>query len=288
LCDVAFTGTCMNFCTYTQGGYGNSGGVHSNGLTTTQTLDSLMQSGPIVIGGGAGNCGFQVLTTNCVLGILPGGGPSVPLAQNFSLNCGQELNNALAAQLVTVLLNIRYNDEFNNADLGAAPLSCLFTGPQIDALALDADATVDDLVTLANDYLGSICNGSSYPNGFGGTITSALSAINEYWHDCQNQNACIPGPNNLGNEGDGLNGMIIYPSPATDQVFVKFDLEGTSELKLRLFASDGKLVRTMDLVTKAGENLIEIDLAGLASGIYWINVAGADMAKTKPFTIVKP
>ncbi len=75
----ADTSDCGAFCTYTQGAYGNAGGMHSNGLNTTQTLDSLLQSGPIVIGGGANNCGFQVTTSTCILGILPAGGPSQPL-----------------------------------------------------------------------------------------------------------------------------------------------------------------------------------------------------------------
>ncbi|MCE7925240.1 MAG: HYR domain-containing protein [Haliscomenobacteraceae bacterium CHB4] len=189
--DTSLCNTCKAFCTYTQGAYGNAGGIHSNGLNTSETLDILLMAGPIVVGGGSGNCGFEVATTQCVLDILSAGGPSDPLPQNYTLDCTQALDNNLAGQVIALQLNIRYNLEFNDGlDLGAAALSCALTPDQIEELDLDSEATVNDLLALSNLYLASICNGSIYPGGFGGLLASATTAINEFWDECQQQ----PGP----------------------------------------------------------------------------------------------
>jgi hypothetical protein len=288
-CDVAFVAPCGNFCTYTQGGYGNAGGTHSNGLNTTQTLDSLLLSGPIVIGGGTGDCGFAVATTDCVLGILPAGGPSVPLPADFALDCDEAMNNTLAGQLVTLELNIRYNAFFNDADYGAFGLSCVLPPSVMVGLGLGPDATVDDLAELGNQYLASICNGINYPPGFGGQINAAVTALNEAWHDCEIADPCTdPVEPGVDPGEEDPRDWVLYPNPTYDRINLRFSMDGETELQLRFFASEGKLIKTMKVQTVEGQNLVEIDLTEFATGVYWVNITGENIAETIGFAVIRP
>lgn len=82
---------------------------------------------------GTGGCGLQISSTDCVLGVLPAGGPSIPLPQNYVLDGTQSIKNTLVGQLITLVLNVRYNEVFNSGlHLGALELGCLFTTQELD------------------------------------------------------------------------------------------------------------------------------------------------------------
>ncbi len=290
LCDVSYTGSCQAFCTYTQGAYGSAGGNHSNGMNTTETLDILLESGPIVIG--EGTCGFEVSTTACVLGILPAGGPSVPLDEDYVLDCTETIDNTLVGQLLTLQLNLLYNLEFNDGlDLGAVDLTCLFPAGQIDDLGLTSSSTVNDLIALANEFLGSNCNGNTYPNGFGGDLTSALGALNERWDECQQTDPCTgeivdPGANS-GSGSGALEALRIYPNPAITLVNVEFIAKAKSTSRIRLFNSEGRFIKEFETDIKEGENKILIDVSQFAAGVYWMDMTNTEFKLTERLVIIR-
>ena len=293
-CAVQISGSC--FCTYTQGFWGNGKGK-ANGLTGEQILDTLMNLGGIVVGDGS-NCGFTVTTRQCILGIIPGGGTSVPLSKNYQLDCGQKIKNTLVGQLIALQLNIRYNKHFRNLNLDGFTLtgSCVLTADQVKGLGLKPTSTVTDLIQLANNFLSAICKDTTYANGFGGQLTTALTAMNEYWDECKNNDPCKsslwPGDGAVQGRADDestnpLGALSLAPNPAYSILNVSFLAEGSAPVEIRIFDGKGRLILTKPVIASAGENAVTLDVSGMDSGIYWLSLANNKAVLTKRFVVFR-
>lgn len=295
-CAVQVSGSC--FCTYTQGFWGNGKGK-ANGLTGEQILDTLMKQGSIVVGDGS-NCGFTVTTRQCVIGILPGGGPSLPLSKNYALDCTKEIKNTLVGQLIALQLNIRYNEHFRDLNLDGFTLSgsCVLSTDKVKALGLNANSTMSDLIDLSNEYLAATCNDTTYANGFGGQLTEALTAMNEYWDECKNNDPCDetpfgPDDNLVQGRGEGkvftnqLGTLSLAPNPAFSVLNVGFMAETPARVEIRVFDGKGRLIYTKPVDASTGENVIPIDVTGLDSGVYWLSLANDLTNLSKRFVVFR-
>ncbi len=290
-CSITYAGAC--FCTYTQGFWGNAMGK-ANGLTTSQILDTLFKVGGPVFVGDSVNCGFKVTNKQCILGILPGSGPSNPLSKNYVLDCSKKIKNTLVGQLIALQLNIRYNGYFRKINLNDLVLanSCALSPDQVKALGLQPSATVADLILLANNFLSSNCKGKIFPNGFGGSLTAALTALNEYWDECRIDHPCQDSVSNdrgrmiaENQSGSGFESVKIAPNPASSILHVDFYLEAPSPVLLRIFDVEGHLVKIMELDTQAGENSTAIDIASLKSGVYWLSLTNKERVLSRRFVV---
>ncbi len=117
-------------CTYTQGYYGNPGGISCSGTPTNNSFTtagliahSLANLGGTLTVGCTGINGHSVTINNnatdiaCVIEVLPGGGASgaLPLGNNSICNLpasllkNDRINNALLAQTITLALNMGIN-----------------------------------------------------------------------------------------------------------------------------------------------------------------------------------
>ncbi|MBK6932132.1 MAG: T9SS type A sorting domain-containing protein [Saprospirales bacterium] len=287
---VTFSGAC--FCTYTQGFWGNPNGK-ANGLTSTQILDTLMKYGPILVGDGQ-NCGFAVATTSCVLGILPGGGPSTPLDKGYKLVCNKAIKNTLVGQLVALQLNIRYNAHFRDLHLESMVLaeSCAVLPAQLTALGLADTSTVLDLIKLANTFLSSKCTGKTYANGYGGQLTTALTALNEYWDECKSEIPCeeeepVSGERTSGVMTASQGAVRIAPNPAFSIVSIRFEAATEGAVNLRIFNTAGRLMDSRILRIQNGENTTVIDVSGYGPGMYWVSLYNDEMAVQERFVVYR-
>ncbi|MBK9338335.1 MAG: T9SS type A sorting domain-containing protein [Lewinellaceae bacterium] len=292
-CSVSFTGACI--CSYTQGFWGNSNGK-ANGLTTSQILDTLMQQGPILVGDGT-NCGFGISTRQCVLNILPAGGPSNPLAKNYVLNCNTTIKNTLVGQLIALQLNLRYNTHFRKLNLGSIILaeSCALTSDQVKALGLGVDtATIQDLIERTNRFLSSNCTGETFAKGFGSLLTNALTVLNEYWHECRIDVACeeadgigILEERSADQESGLSDEVLLAPNPAFASLTVTFKVKTIGNMQLRVFDSEGKLVKVVQTETTLGSNRTVLDVSGMAPGMYWISLISNEQSVSKRFVVYR-
>ncbi|MEN8251194.1 MAG: hypothetical protein ABFS32_19835, partial [Bacteroidota bacterium] len=213
---------CPYWCTYTQGFYGNPGGLTCWGQSTTSLITELLAT-ELVIGCDDGTPDFtiEVEDFQCVLDLLPGGGPSKALwtspangtcgNPNFAVSnkIPQYAKNALVAQAITLSLNLREGAGWGLGNLPmydgllrtTAMINCdpniipdpysinpdIWTDYQFDdeimcQLINDyGDPTVYDLLDLANRAL---C-GEGFSNSFLGMITEAITAINEGFDECR-------------------------------------------------------------------------------------------------------
>jgi hypothetical protein len=76
--------------------------------------------------------------------------------------------------------------------------------------------------------------------------------------------------------------MHVFPNPATEAVKVNYILPAASDVTLNMYSIDGVLVRSEYLGNKpGGSNQAELDIDGLAPGIYLVSVQTQSGVSTK-------
>ena len=201
------------FCTYTQGYYGNKGGLscfQGQKITTKGLIQKALLSGPIVLGKASLNKTFTVSysAADSVIMILPGGGPSNALAYTgnrtpstlpSSMLKNGRIYNGLLAQTLTLALNMRVNEGLGDFELlsekylmtqdkagcgSDSVKKCAYHSYRLNnrvVQALGAENTVSGLMDIANKALaGVLPNGLSYSD-----ITSAVDLINNAFDGCR-------------------------------------------------------------------------------------------------------
>jgi len=191
------TGGCKPLCTAPQTTWGNVAGM-INGMSTTEAIKQLVAKyGPLR----AGKLGktIEVSSSTCVQNMLSFYGNTNQFGPgNFEfgtfndcqltsplLNTDGTLKSKLASNVLAMQLNIWYNQEFNERDLGVQALSTIplsLVAPEVVSKLEENHENVQGLLNLSNDYLADV---GFYLPGFGNLINEALDHVNNYWQNCQ-------------------------------------------------------------------------------------------------------
>jgi hypothetical protein len=78
---------------------------------------------------------------------------------------------------------------------------------------------------------------------------------------------------------------MVFPNPASDQVFIQIQSGSTAEVAVELYDLRGRLLLSRPAQLLAGANQLEFDIRQLAAGAYVIRIVGLD--GIPPFTIIK-
>ncbi|MBK8556172.1 MAG: hypothetical protein IPL65_10585 [Lewinellaceae bacterium] len=164
------TGGCKPLCSFPMETWGN-GSANIGGLQAQKVVKKLLETfGPLTVG----RANRTIATTDfeCVFALLPGAGPNAEFTiGNFEatvengcslpaylMNFDGSLANSLAAQTMTLQLNIWYNIQYNERQLGYQPISglpsCIFSEQILSELG--PNATIQNLLQLANNYLAGV------------------------------------------------------------------------------------------------------------------------------------
>jgi hypothetical protein len=309
---------CLN-CTLTQGFYGNEGGVYCDEYTTPDLLDHLLGLGPLTIGRPDMNRSFTIQPDegDCIIQVLPGGGPSKKLKNGnggFNANCvpsniqynnGQDrLRNSLAAQTITMALNLRLDESLGELSLlaqcfstyestscdpdlampvpGTLPDTFCMAASVYDLLSLGGtvDFDVTDLLVLANNALGGMNVGVPLAD-----ITESLAAINEGFDECRiiseyitpDAAQMLQQPLIVNNpvESD-LEQLSIYPNPTNDIMFINHSLQIDKPASLWILDLNGKTIEHIDFVEDSFNQKIEVDATSYPNGTYMIRLANTE------------
>jgi len=210
-----------SLCTYTQGYYGNLGGMScTNGVQTTtlQRIQAALDAvgGTVVFGNVANNRYFTISNANDVIRLLPGGGPS----RAFHVYAGgASLGNTASWTSVPLRTNGSQAGRIYNA-LFAQTLTLFLNMQNSTALA---DLPVNGTVCTQN---ATDC-GSNTPSGSGGSCFSLHQYIVSYLSDPANgYTPTIAGLYQLANDVLGGVNTTISASAvesAVDHVNESFD-----------------------------------------------------------------
>jgi len=294
-CSVTFlaTGTCNQLCTASQASWGDPGGT-VGGMLASDVLQSLLSEyGPVTVGGGNhtvsapnASCVQEMLFGSGNLGFLPTGQFSCPLPGSLA-NPDGSLNNQLAANALALQLNIWYNLEFNNRDLGGQDLHNL--PPCLVEFAVLKDlgqkSTVQDLLNLTNQYLQGFVG--NYPVDMPAMLNAALDNLNHFRVDCGLNAPCErPGQGRSDQKTTLIRNFNLAPNPATDAVTISLESEKEGEVQLQIF--DGRILlleRNIQVVSAL--NSVEISLKNLPAGMYYVLVKDAEGVKTRQLVKVE-
>ena len=252
------------FCTLTQGFYGNRGGLYCDETTTIDLLNSLLTT-DLVLGTGSRTFTIHAGNSQCVIDILPGGGPSSILPG--IRDCGNMadlldkkgvLKNALLAQAITLGLNVRLDTDLSALEFASRSFYTMASSdcddeeayPVADteeyyALplsvwnALGGTPTVAEIMYLANQALGGIATGVPL-----GDFTSALGVINDALDECrfiffmqELQSAPVAGKQTVSDVN-----LVVSPNPFSSETQVSFELPQDSRINLSVFNMQGMKV----------------------------------------------
>ncbi|PHN04557.1 T9SS type A sorting domain-containing protein [Flavilitoribacter nigricans] len=308
-CEVTYSGSC-EFCSLTQGGWGNSGGKYpwndaDGKASTLEIIGALLEiNGPIVIGDPEAGNSLTITDPQCVVDLLPGGGqpgilPEGDATAEEAGDCAPyrapdisrngRLRNNLATQVIALQLNIWYSMEKNGANLAGLALggAC---APGIPANLPDDVLTVGDLLAYANAYLSGALDSN---NGLAGRLTDAAAGINEFFDGCSNalaESSLDPdseleidkpsGPVNKPSH-PSLISLHVYPNPASGETVVSFDALETEEIKLQIVDLRGEVVWGRTYRGNLGENRLSVNTRQLARGSYtlWLQQGGTRLYK---------
>ncbi len=312
LCEVTYSGVCLPLESFSQSDWGIAGDDPGNsvGGTTTdlQVIAALIGNNPIVVGGTQRS--LTVDDAQCIVNLLPGTGGPARLGNCHQVNCTGcnplgigGMKNSLAANVITLTLNMRYNVLYNGITMNqirTQSLNCLNVISDIVACAgndcvlrifdsagikYDFPYTIGGLLDLSNYFLGG---NASFTIGqtalYGKALNQSLVNANDYWNK-SNVGAMVCDNNNFhhnsGNENVVVAGgdsqresrlFSIAPNPASNEANFKMsELAESQEVVLELYNSLGQLVLRKDFGFVSFLNE-QIDLAGFDCGIYMVNI----------------
>ncbi len=83
-----------------------------------------------------------------------------------------------------------------------------------------------------------------------------------------------------------LNGVSIFPNPATEKATVEFNLANASNVSVEVTDITGKVVETVSLSNvAAGANKADLNTAGYASGMYSVVIKSNDASVTRKLVV---
>lgn len=89
----------------------------------------------------------------------------------------------------------------------------------------------------------------------------------------------------IGNAPEWSAGMQVAPNPVSDQANLVFQLSQPRALEFRVFNAQGQLVTVQQVQGVAGENRVNMNCTGLASGLYVYTLSDGVRNATKTFVI---
>jgi hypothetical protein len=186
-------------CTYTQGYFGNAGGLscdgENGGLTTTALINQSIANwgGTLTVGCGTKKVTISTGQASCVIDKLPGGGPSKELTAAYTICSLPDalMKNTLLAQSIALGLNIGITpSDLNDFPLQAGTLytaepvgGCGSSIPKLRRCIYD-DVT-GELIDVENPYesrsfsqaLIDAIEDAGYPKTVGGLFSLASDAL---------------------------------------------------------------------------------------------------------------
>lgn len=82
-----------------------------------------------------------------------------------------------------------------------------------------------------------------------------------------------------------INGVILYPNPADNELNVKFNATASQAMHVVITDITGKIVQTHAIQAVQGENMVFISTEQLAAGSYFVNLTEGTASFTLPFVV---
>ncbi len=90
---------------------------------------------------------------------------------------------------------------------------------------------------------------------------------------------------NVKNVASNENGLVIFPNPANDKVSVMVNATNSNNAQINIIDIKGAIVKSMDNKLVSGVNVVELSVADLPKGMYFVQVTSNEGTSTKKLVI---
>jgi hypothetical protein len=90
---------------------------------------------------------------------------------------------------------------------------------------------------------------------------------------------------NVNNVNSNENGLVIFPNPASDKVSVMVNATSSNTAQVNIIDIKGAIVKSMDGKLVSGVNVMELSVADLPKGMYFVQVTSNEGTSTKKLVI---
>ena len=285
--------TYPTVCTYSQGAFGQPGGM-INGISTYEQLKALLNMNPLMVGSGSKS--LTLTTAECVDYVLPSSGTSAALSLSTSFTCPQlpaltnksVYKNTLLGQCIALSLSVRLNPALGDLTLG-----------QMCGITIPSGFTSNTTVNKLLEYLNAALGGSKEYNL--GTLTNLAGSIISAYDGCRNPCITAPVCQNVqplmsqgGNTHTQFGGVKVLNKIADFKVFpvpsdgvVNLDMEDYRDdnIEIKIFNTMSQMVYTQK-IQELQQGIVSIDLSHLANGAYIISVKAESRAALSKVMII--
>jgi hypothetical protein len=87
--------------------------------------------------------------------------------------------------------------------------------------------------------------------------------------------------------GDDAKAYRLYPNPASTELSLEYFTNNNEKVKVQLIDMTGRSLKTVEMQAQKGNNVIKMDISGVANGSYTIKVDSDNSSKALPFAIAK-
>jgi hypothetical protein len=109
---------------------------------------------------------------------------------------------------------------------------------------------------------------------------------NLHWYACANMDFARPNTIGIGeNKLNTTDNISIYPNPAKNNTTIKVNLTTASNMQVEVLNTLGQIVKSTKGQGQVGDNTLSVDLNGLSSGVYLVNVKVNNSTSTKKLII---
>ncbi|NNM15326.1 MAG: T9SS type A sorting domain-containing protein, partial [Bacteroidia bacterium] len=262
--------TCANFRTETVTSWNVVPDSMNAGFYLSQHFPFAFPGGLTI--GGANT--LHLTSVTAVKMFLPSSGPMMPLTMNLSNPTSVTYGNTLAAELVALTLNMR----FDQYDPNWAPGSGTVLG-QLEILSGDFTGwTVKQLADSANAHLGGMSTsytGLQYATAIAAVNANYLDGADNGFLGCPGTVIKPQGPNTGWNFD-----MIAYPNPTHGNLYVEMNSDVNEQYVLTVRDITGRIMHTEADYMEIGVNNRTYDFSGYAKGVYFVHVQIADYKET--------